>query len=69
MIQVGSAETLLDDASRIAGRLGAAGVRVDLQIWPQMIHAWMIWAARLEAGRQAIAQAAAFLRAHLAPQP
>lgn len=69
LIEVGSAETLLDDASRIAGRLGAAGVRVDLQIWPQMIHAWMIWAARLEAGRQAIAQAAAFLRAHLAPQP
>lgn len=62
LVQVGSAETLLDDAVRIAGRLGAADVPVRLEIWPQMIHAWMLWAARLEDGRRALASAGAFLR-------
>ncbi|MEO3473539.1 alpha/beta hydrolase [Roseomonas sp. CAU 1739] len=63
LVQVGSAETLLDDAVRIAGRLGAADVPVRLEVWPQMIHAWMLWAARLEDGRRALASVGAFLRA------
>jgi acetyl esterase/lipase len=63
LVQVGSAETLLDDAVRIARRAGAADVRVNLEIWPHMIHAWHLWAARLEAGRRAIASAGAFIRA------
>jgi monoterpene epsilon-lactone hydrolase len=65
LVQVGSAETLLDDAVRIARRAGAAEVRVNLEIWPHMIHAWHLWAAQLEAGRRAIASAGAFIRAHL----
>jgi monoterpene epsilon-lactone hydrolase len=40
LIQVGSAETLLDDSIRIAARAGAADVRVTLEVWPHMIHAW-----------------------------
>src|SRR5262249_9621234 len=48
LVQVGSAETLLDDALRIARRAGAADVRVNLEIWPHMIHAWHLWAAQLE---------------------
>jgi epsilon-lactone hydrolase len=35
LIQVGAAETLLDDAIRLARVAGAADVRVDLQIWPE----------------------------------
>src|SRR5262245_48170222 len=65
LVQVGSAETLLDDAVRIARRAGATDVRVNLEIWPHMIHAWHLWAAQLEAGRRAIASAGAFIRAHL----
>jgi acetyl esterase/lipase len=65
LVQAGSAETLLDDAVRIARRAGAADVRVNLEIWPHMIHAWHLWAAQLEAGRRAIASAGAFIRAHL----
>jgi epsilon-lactone hydrolase len=65
LVQVGSAETLLDDAVRIARRAGAVDVRVNLEIWPHMIHAWHLWAAQLEAGRRAIASAGAFIRAHL----
>lgn len=62
LVQVGSAETLLDDATRIAGRLGAADVAVRLEVWPAMIHAWMLWAARVEDGRRALASAGDFLR-------
>ena len=39
LIQVG-AETLLDDAVRLAKAAGAADVYVELQIWPEMIHVW-----------------------------
>jgi epsilon-lactone hydrolase len=65
LVQVGSAETLLDDAVRIAQRAGAADVRINLEIWPHMIHAWHLWAAQLEEGRGAIASAGAFIRARL----
>jgi acetyl esterase/lipase len=62
LIQVGSAETLLDDAVRFAAAAGEADVSVTLEIWPHMIHAWPIWNARLEPGRRALAHAGAFLR-------
>jgi acetyl esterase/lipase len=65
IIQVGSAETLLDDATRFAAVAGAADVRVTLEIWPQMIHAWPLWNAHLEPGRCALASAGAFIRQHL----
>ena len=65
LIQVGSSETLLDDAVRLAGALGAAEVRTTLEVWPHMIHAWMLWSARLEAGRAASEGAAAWLRTAL----
>jgi monoterpene epsilon-lactone hydrolase len=65
LIQVGSCETLLDDATRFAAVAGAADVAVTLEIWPDMIHAWQMWNARLEPGRRALASAGAFIRDHL----
>jgi acetyl esterase/lipase len=65
LIQVGSAEALLDDATRFAAVAGAADVRVTLEIWPHMIHAWPLWNAHLESGRRALANAGAFIREHL----
>jgi monoterpene epsilon-lactone hydrolase len=62
LIQIGSAETLLDDATRFAAAAGAADVRVTLEIWPHMIHAWHLWNAHLEPGRRALASAGAFIR-------
>jgi acetyl esterase/lipase len=62
LIQVGSAETLLDDSVRFAGAAGAAGVAVTLEIWPNMIHAWALWNAKLEAGRQSLANVGVFMR-------
>jgi acetyl esterase/lipase len=65
LIQVGSAETLLDDAVRFAGTAGGADVPVTLEIWPHMIHAWPMWNAHLEPGRRALTSAGAFIRQNL----
>jgi acetyl esterase/lipase len=64
LIQVGSDETLLADATRLAAAAGAAAVAVTLEIWPHMIHAWPVWNARLAPGREALARAGAFIRQH-----
>jgi epsilon-lactone hydrolase len=62
LIQVGSAETLLADATRLAAAMGTADVAVTLEVWPRMIHAWPLWNARLEEGRRALARAGEFMR-------
>jgi epsilon-lactone hydrolase len=65
LIQVGSAEALLADATRFAAAAGAANVATTLEIWPHMIHAWHLWNAHLEAGRRALASAGTFIRGQL----
>jgi epsilon-lactone hydrolase len=62
LIQVGSAETLLSDATRFAEALGAANVAVAVEVWPHMIHAWHLWNAHLKVGRRALAGAGAFIK-------
>ncbi|MFL6820627.1 MAG: alpha/beta hydrolase [Bradyrhizobium sp.] len=64
LIQVGSAETLLSDATRFAAAAGSADVDVTLEIWPHMIHAWPLWNAKLEDGRRALTKAAEFFHTH-----
>jgi epsilon-lactone hydrolase len=63
LIQVGSAETLLSDATRLAEAAGSPDVDVTLEIWP--IHAWPVWNAALEDGRRALAKAGGFIRARV----
>lgn len=65
LIQVGSDETLLDDAVRLAGVAAAADVRTTLQVWPHMIHAWHLFYEQLADGRRALAEMGAFVRARL----
>jgi monoterpene epsilon-lactone hydrolase len=66
LVQVGSAETLLDDAVAIVERMGQADGRVTLEIWPRMIHAWHLWSPRLAEGRDALASAGRFLDGNFA---
>jgi epsilon-lactone hydrolase len=65
LIQVGSAEVLLDDSRRLAERASAAGVNTTLEVWPEMIHVWQSFAAILPEGRQAIERIGRFVREHL----
>ncbi|PPD46222.1 MAG: alpha/beta hydrolase [Methylocystis sp.] len=67
LIQVGSDETLLADSTRLAAAAGAADVPTTLEIWPHMIHAWMLWNARLSDARRAITHAGRFIHAHTGP--
>jgi epsilon-lactone hydrolase len=69
LIQVGSVETLLDDAVRLARVAGAADVFVDLQIWPEMIHVWHMFHPELTAGRRAITAGGDFVRAMIGSRP
>ncbi len=66
MVQVGSHEVVLDDATRLAAALGAADVSVRLEVWGRMPHVWHLYADMLSEGREALAQAGDFLRRSLA---
>ena len=65
LIQVGSAEILLDDAVRLAAAAGAADVSVRLDIWPHMIHDFQVFGFMLSAGRRAVAEAGAWLKGRI----
>ena len=65
MIQVGTAEILLDDSTRLAGRARAAGVKVVYEPWEDMIHVWQFFAPMLEEGQRAIDAAGAFISASI----
>lgn len=66
LIQVGTAEMLLDDATRVAERARAAGVEVTLEPWEDMIHVWQFFAPFLDEGRQAIARIGEYCRERMA---
>src|ERR1700677_2995005 len=63
LIQVGEAETLLDDSNRLAERAKAAGVKVTLEPWKDMIHVWQLFASFLPEGQEAIDGIGRYLRA------
>ncbi len=62
LIQVGDAETLLDDATRITERARKAGVDVTLKIWDEMPHVWHLFAPILPEGQQAIEEIGTFFK-------
>jgi acetyl esterase/lipase len=62
LIQVGSDEILRDDAVRMAEKFEAAGCEADLEVWPQMPHAWPLYARILPEGERAIARLGEFLQ-------
>ena len=64
LIQVGDAEVLLDDSTRLAGVAREAGVEVKIDVWDDMIHVWHVFAPILPEGKQAISQAGEFIKKH-----
>jgi epsilon-lactone hydrolase len=66
LIQVGDAETLLDDSTRLNDRAKAAGVSAKLEVWPEMIHVWQLFASFLPEGQQAVDGIGSFLKEHTA---
>jgi hypothetical protein len=60
----GGAENLLDDSIRLAARAREAGVPVHLDVQPDMVHVYHLFAGFAPESRRAIATAAAFVRDH-----
>jgi acetyl esterase/lipase len=65
LIHVGSAETLLDDATRLATAAAAADVDVRLESWPRMIHVWHFFHPMLGEAREALASAGGWIRSRM----
>ncbi len=65
LIQVGSHELLLSDATCFAEQAQAAGSQVTLQVWKDMQHEWHFAANILPESRQAISQIGQFIEAQI----
>jgi acetyl esterase/lipase len=62
LIQVGTAEVLLDDARSLAAAARAAGVKVELDEWEGMVHVWQNSGPALPEGKAAVEKIGAWLR-------
>jgi len=62
LIHCGTREVLLDDSLRLAERARAAGVHVELRLWPVVPHVWQLVSFVPEAG-ESMRLASAFLQA------
>ncbi len=65
LVQVGTAEVLLDDSLRLAECARAAGVDVSLDVAYEMMHVWHLFEPVLDEAGEAIARAGAFLRGRM----
>ncbi|WP_328658673.1 alpha/beta hydrolase [Streptomyces sp. NBC_00334] len=65
LVQAGANEVLLDDAIRLAGRAGADGVEVTLEVGPGLPHVYQLHYGRLDEADAALDRAARFLTAHV----
>ena len=65
LIHVGSAETLLDDSTRLAILAKDSGVDVSFKIWDDMVHVWQLFASVLPEGQQSIDESGEFIRSKL----
>jgi acetyl esterase/lipase len=62
LVQVGTRETLYDDATRLAYEAARAGVATTFEPWDEMIHVWHLFAPLLDEGQQAIERIGEFVR-------
>ena len=61
MVQMGEAELMLTDGMRLATHLAENRVRMTLEVWPHMFHAWHFVANVQPEAQQALKSAALFL--------
>lgn len=65
-IEVGECEVLLDDSTRLASRIEAAGGEVSLTVWPELIHVFQAFAGPLiPEAEESIDVIGGFLARHL----
>ena len=64
LLQVGTAEVLLDDSIRLADKAKESGVDVALEVWDDMPHVWQAFASFLPEARQALDNCGQFIKKH-----
>jgi len=64
LLQVGDAEVLLSDTTRVAEKARAAGVDVVEEVWDEMFHVWHAFAPMLPEGQAAIDRIGEFICQH-----
>lgn len=64
LLQVGDAEVLLSDTTRVAEKARAAGVDVVEEVWDEMFHVWHQFAPMLPEGQAAIDRIGEFVNQH-----
>jgi acetyl esterase/lipase len=69
LVMAGSAEVLLDDATRFAARASDAGVDATLSIGEGMPHIWTFFETFLPEAGEAIEHAGRFVARHCAGEP
>jgi acetyl esterase/lipase len=62
LFQCSGAEMLCDDTIEMAARLRAAGVPVEIAVWPKVFHVWQIMSDYLPESRKATADIVAFIK-------
>jgi monoterpene epsilon-lactone hydrolase len=62
LVQVGDAEVLLDDSTRLAAMVEASGGEATLEVWPEMVHVWHGSVGFVPEADQAITRIAEFTR-------
>jgi epsilon-lactone hydrolase len=62
LVQVGSAEMLLDQVTALAERARQAGVDVTFSVYADMIHNWHTLASMFSVSQSAIDEIGAFVR-------
>jgi len=67
LIHAGKREILRDDSIRFAAKAQAAGVPVELKIWPVVPHVWQLLHSFIPEARQSLAMMVRFLKASLGP--
>jgi acetyl esterase/lipase len=65
LLQVGESEILRDDSIRFAEKARQAGVEVELEVWPEMVHVWQAFGDQVPESKDAVAKIARFLDQHL----
>lgn len=65
VVHAGEQEALRDDATRLVDNARAAGVEAELELWPDVPHAWQ-WMGFIPEARESRRKAIAFLERKLA---
>lgn len=67
LIQVGDVEVIRDDSTRFAEKAKQAGVAVEIEVWPEMVHVWQAFGDMVPESKDAVEKIGRFLGAHLPP--